>query len=67
MPFSSALGTITIPLLSWFLFTLSALGIEHFAELAAVRDVAAQFEQPEYAGWRSLRALEDSRFIGNNK
>lgn len=40
------------------------LGIEHFAELAAVRDVAAQFDQPEYAGWRSLRALEDSRFIG---
>lgn len=39
------------------------LGVEKFADLAAVRDVIAQFEQPEYAGWRSLREQEDTRFL----
>jgi type VI secretion system protein ImpC len=33
-------------------------------ELSNPRDVTKIFSTPEYAGWRSLRESEDSRFIG---
>lgn len=33
-------------------------------ELANPRDITKIFTTPEYAGWRSLRESEDSRFIG---
>jgi type VI secretion system protein ImpD len=42
----------------------SMFGVDHFSELATVRDIGAQFSQPEYSLWRSLRQQEDSRFLG---
>ncbi|PSU34412.1 type VI secretion system contractile sheath large subunit [Photobacterium lutimaris] len=39
-------------------------GVNHYSELAYVSDIAAQFAQDEYVGWRSLRAMEDARFLG---
>lgn len=41
----------------------SMFGVNQFSELAAVRDIGAQFSQPEYAQWRSLRTMEDARFL----
>jgi type VI secretion system protein ImpC len=38
------------------------LGLENFADLIAVRNVAKLFESPEYATWRSFRDSEESRF-----
>jgi type VI secretion system ImpC/EvpB family protein len=42
----------------------SLLGLDSFAELQRPMNLAEIFEQPEYAKWRSLRASEDSRFVG---
>ncbi len=42
----------------------SLFGIDHFSELGLVSDIASQFKQPEYVKWRSLRAMEDARFLG---
>lgn len=39
-------------------------GIDRFSKLATFTDVASQFEQPEYLRWRSLRSMEESRFLG---
>src|SRR5690606_29907948 len=33
-------------------------------ELANPRDLTTIFQTPEYAGWRSLRESEDSKYIG---
>ncbi|WP_394144962.1 type VI secretion system contractile sheath large subunit [Vibrio atypicus] len=41
----------------------SMFGVNQFSELASVRDIGSQFSQPEYAQWRSLRAMEDARFL----
>ncbi len=39
-------------------------GMESWQELANPRDLTKIFSVPEYAGWRSLRESEDSRYIG---
>jgi type VI secretion system protein ImpC len=39
-------------------------GMETWQELANPRDLTKIFSVPEYAGWRSLRESEDSRYIG---
>ncbi|MBX7105277.1 MAG: type VI secretion system contractile sheath large subunit [Gemmataceae bacterium] len=39
-------------------------GCEKFADLPAARNLATKFEGPEYAGWRSFRDSEESRFAG---
>ena len=42
----------------------SLFGVDHFSELGLVSDIGSQFKQPEYIKWRTLREMEDSRFIG---
>ncbi|MGF1688521.1 type VI secretion system contractile sheath large subunit [Photobacterium japonica] len=42
----------------------SFFGVDHYADLANVNDIQAQFSQIEYRNWRSLRQMEDSRFLG---
>lgn len=42
----------------------SMFGVDHFSELASVRDVGAQFAQNEYVLWHRLREQEDARFLG---
>jgi type VI secretion system protein ImpC len=39
-------------------------GCDKFADLPAARTLATKFEGPEYAGWRSFRDSEESRFAG---
>jgi type VI secretion system protein ImpC len=41
----------------------SILGMESWQELANPRDLAKQFEAVEYAGWRSFRETNDSRYL----
>jgi len=38
--------------------------MESWQELANPRDLTKIFTTPEYAGWRSLRESEDSRYLG---
>ena len=38
--------------------------MDSWAELANPRDLTRIFLTPEYAGWRSLRAMEDARYLG---
>ncbi len=40
------------------------LGLDSFRDLGIPIDLGAVFRQPEYDRWRSLRELEDSRFLG---
>ncbi|WP_217533388.1 type VI secretion system contractile sheath large subunit [Vibrio metschnikovii] len=40
------------------------LGTDNFSDIASIGNIAAQFEQNEYLGWRKLRESEDVRFIG---
>ncbi len=42
----------------------SVMGMDSWQELSNPRDLTAIFGTPEYAAWRSLRASEDSRYIG---
>jgi type VI secretion system protein ImpD len=42
----------------------SLFGVDHFAELSLVSDISNHFQQVEYVKWRSLRAMEDSKFLG---
>ena len=42
----------------------SLMQMESWQELANPRDLTKIFSTPEYAGWRSLRESEDSRYIG---
>jgi type VI secretion system protein ImpC len=42
----------------------AAMQMESWTELANPRDLTRIFQTPEYAAWRSLRAGEDSRYIG---
>jgi len=42
----------------------SLLNMESWQELSNPRDLTKIFSTPEYAGWRSLRESEDSRYIG---
>ena len=42
----------------------SLMGMGSWQELANPRDLTKIFTTPEYAGWRSLRDSEDSRYIG---
>lgn len=39
-------------------------GVESFQELPHIKDLAAVFEGPQYARWRSLRESEDARYLG---
>jgi type VI secretion system protein ImpC len=41
----------------------SVMRMESWQELANPRDLTKIFQTPEYAGWRSLRESEDSRYI----
>ena len=40
------------------------MNMETWQELGNPRDLTKIFQTPEYAAWRSLRASEDSRYIG---
>jgi type VI secretion system protein ImpC len=42
----------------------SLMQMESWAELANPRDLTRIFQTPEYAAWRSLREMEDSRYLG---
>ncbi|MAL98856.1 type VI secretion system contractile sheath large subunit [Hydrocarboniclastica marina] len=42
----------------------SFFGVDSYPELSSISDLASHFGQAELAGWRSLRAMEDSRFLG---
>jgi type VI secretion system protein ImpC len=42
----------------------SLMQMESWAELANPRDLTAIFRTPEYAAWRSLRDMEDARYLG---
>lgn len=42
----------------------SLLNMDSWQELSDPRDLTKIFGTPEYAGWRSLRESEDSRYIG---
>ena len=42
----------------------SLMQMESWSELANPRDLNRIFTTPDYAAWRSLRAAEDSRYIG---
>lgn len=42
----------------------SLFGVDQFSELSQVADIGSQFKQPEYVKWRSLRQMEDARFLG---
>jgi type VI secretion system protein ImpD len=44
--------------------TPALLGLDHFGELTAPIRLTGLFDGPEYDRWRSLRAAEDSRFLG---
>ena len=38
-------------------------GAGNFNELSRIRDMASHMEQPQFTKWRSLRAVEDARYI----
>ena len=40
------------------------LGLDSFRDLGIPIDLSAVFRQPEYDRWRTLREMEDSRFVG---
>jgi type VI secretion system protein ImpC len=42
----------------------TVMNMDSWTELANPRDLTSVFTTPEYAGWRSLRDSEDSRYIG---
>jgi type VI secretion system protein ImpC len=42
----------------------SVMQMESWGELSNPRDLTKIFTTPEYAGWRSLRESDDSRYIG---
>jgi type VI secretion system protein ImpC len=42
----------------------NVMQMDSWQELANPRDLTKIFQTPEYAGWRSLRESEDSRYIG---
>jgi len=42
----------------------SLFQMESWSELSNPRDLTKIFTTPEYAGWRSLRESEDSRYVG---
>jgi type VI secretion system protein ImpC len=42
----------------------SLMQMESWAELANPRDLTRIFQTPEYAAWRSLRLMEDARYLG---
>ena len=42
----------------------SVMQMDSWSELSAPADLAKKFRDADYAGWRSLRESEDSRYIG---
>ncbi len=39
-------------------------GVDSFAELATLRDLHTLFDQDDYIKWRTLRSMDDARFLG---
>jgi type VI secretion system ImpC/EvpB family protein len=39
-------------------------GVNHFTELQSTKDLARGFQLAEFVKWRSLRKVEDARFVG---
>jgi len=39
-------------------------GVDHYSHLSNAIDITLHFEQPEFTQWRSLRKMEESRFLG---
>ncbi|WP_027362140.1 type VI secretion system contractile sheath large subunit [Halodesulfovibrio aestuarii] len=39
-------------------------GIDSYEELPNLKDVSSIFESPKYTKWRSLREMEDARYLG---
>lgn len=39
-------------------------GVDNYEELAAIKDMQATFEGPQYAKWRAFRESDDSRNVG---
>ncbi|WP_165794793.1 type VI secretion system contractile sheath large subunit [Marinobacter fuscus] len=42
----------------------SFFGVDHYSELTGVRELESHFSQVELAPWRSVREVEDARFLG---
>ncbi|MDV2078925.1 type VI secretion system contractile sheath large subunit [Marinobacter xestospongiae] len=42
----------------------SFFGVDNYSELTGVQDLESHFSQVELTGWRSLREVEDARFLG---
>lgn len=42
----------------------SMFGVNHFSELGSITDLTSHFQQEEYHQWRTLRSMDDARFIG---
>lgn len=42
----------------------SLLGLEKFSDLESTFSLDRLFQSPEYIGWKQLRKLEDTRFLG---
>lgn len=42
----------------------SFFGVNRYAELTGVAELGSHFAQPELAKWRSLREMDDARFLG---
>jgi len=42
----------------------SFFGVNSYAELTGVSELQSHFDQPELTKWRSLRKMEDARFLG---
>lgn len=42
----------------------SMFGVNRFSELGQISEITRHFQQAEYAKWRSLRSMEDARFLG---
>lgn len=42
----------------------SFFGVDRFSELTGVTELDSHFSQPEMAKWKSLRAMDDARFLG---
>lgn len=40
------------------------LNIDSFEEMGSIPDIGEIYNLPQFAGWRSLRDLEDSRYLG---
>lgn len=42
----------------------SFFGVDHYSELTGVRELESHFSQAELTSWRTVREVEDARFLG---